>query len=179
MTRAQSKGSLRPEVGDASRRTAHVVVHVVIGARLVLGLRGKPSGTGRVLRVGTFEAPPRLRHPTPGVAATGLSRAHPRQSGSARTTAKIAAFQRAFTMAIKSVNGGPSCNQMEDANTKWTTKSSVVSPHDVQPDRGRVSSSLVASQGRLLRSRPFCLPACAASDRLAAAAFKPSFLLDA
>jgi hypothetical protein len=58
-----------------------------------------------------------------------------------RTTAKIAAFRRAFTMAIKSVNGGPSCNQMEDANSKWSTKSSVVSPHDVQPDRGRVTSS--------------------------------------
>jgi hypothetical protein len=58
-----------------------------------------------------------------------------------RTTAKIAAFRRAFTMAIKSVNGGPSCNQMGDANTKWTTKSSVVSPYDVQPDRGRVRLS--------------------------------------
>jgi hypothetical protein len=55
-----------------------------------------------------------------------------------RTTAKIAAFRRAFTMAIKSVNGGPPCNQIEDANTKWTRKSSVVSSHDVQPDRGRV-----------------------------------------
>src|ERR1700674_5428251 len=58
-----------------------------------------------------------------------------------RTTAKIAALRRAFTMAIKSVNGGPFCNQMEDANTKWTTEGSVVSPHDVQPDRGRVSFS--------------------------------------
>ena len=89
-----------------------------------------------------------------------------------RTTAKIAAFRRAFTMAIKSVNGGSSCNQMEDANTKWTTKSSVVSPHDVQPDRGRIDFS--ATFGKSPRPDSNTIPAfslplpgpCACGDQI-------------
>jgi hypothetical protein len=60
---------------------------------------------------------------------------------SAQDTRDNDALRRAFTIAVKSVSGGPSCNQMEDANTKCTTMNSVVCPHDVQPDRGRVSSS--------------------------------------
>jgi hypothetical protein len=54
------------------------------------------------------------------------------------TTAKTGALRRTFTMVIKSFTGGPSSNQMEDANTKDAVKSPLVSPRDVQPDRGRV-----------------------------------------
>ena len=59
----------------------------------------------------------------------------------AQGTRENVALRRTFTVAIKSFNAGPSSNQMEDANTKGAVKSPVVSPRDVQPDRGRVGNS--------------------------------------
>jgi hypothetical protein len=46
--------------------------------------------------------------------------------------------RRTSTVVIKSLKGGPSSNQIEDANTKGAVKSAQDSPPDVQPDRGRV-----------------------------------------
>jgi hypothetical protein len=57
--------------------------------------------------------------------------------------ARERALRRTFTIVIKSFTGGPSSNQMEDANTKGAVKSPLGSPRDVQPDRGRVKVYLV------------------------------------
>ena len=78
----------------------------------------------------------------PWLSACGRSaRSLGRVGGSAQGTCENGALRRTFTVAIKSFNGGPSSNQMEDANTKGAGKSPVRSPRAVQPDRGRVKLS--------------------------------------
>src|SRR5713101_3537913 len=71
------------------------------------------------------------------------------------STTKTGALQRTFTMVIKSFNGGPSSNQMEDANAKGAVTSPVGRPRAVQPDRGRVTSfSSFSRPDSKLRFRP-------------------------
>ena len=45
-------------------------------------------------------------------------------------------FRHSFTLVIKPFTGGPSGNQMEDANRKTPVTVSWLSPCAVQPDRG-------------------------------------------
>src|SRR6266571_8115740 len=50
-------------------------------------------------------------------------------------------LRRNFTGVVRSFTGGPSSNQMEDANTNGAVSSPFLTPCAVQPDRGRLRLS--------------------------------------
>lgn len=77
---------------------------------------------------GRLEADPRVCQRLTITAVSTVCAKSRRCGASAQDTRDSGALRRAFTVAIKSLNGGPLSNQMEDANTKGAVKSAVGSP---------------------------------------------------